>query len=159
MDYMFVPGFLGTRAPFYMDFVTLIVAFLPFLVALAIFFAKKRLIRTHIISQLLLFLFSLIVVSYFEYGVRIDGGFEKFVKGSSLPEGFIFGFLLFHIGISILTTIWWFKTIWTGIRDYQRKVLPGEQSYRHLQSGKLTAAGIFLTAFTGIWVYLFLFVF
>ena len=159
MDYMFVPGFLGTRAPFYMDFVTLIVAFLPFLVALAIFLAKKGLVRTHIIFQLLLFFFSLVVVGYFEYGVRVDGGYEKFAGESSLPEGFIFGFLLLHIGISILTTIWWFKTIWTAIRDYRRKLLPGAKSYSHLRSGKLTALGIFLTAFTGIWVYLFLFVF
>ena len=42
MDYMFQPGFLGTKAPFFMDFVTIIVAALPLLVAIAIYFAKKE---------------------------------------------------------------------------------------------------------------------
>lgn len=37
MNYMFEAGFLGTRAPFFMDMVTLIVAGLPLLVAAAIF--------------------------------------------------------------------------------------------------------------------------
>ncbi len=159
MEYMFVPGFLGTRAPFYMDFVTLIVSFLPFLVALAIFFAKKKFIKLHIASQLLLFVFSVVIVSYFEYGIRADGGFEKFVKGSSLSENFIFGFLLFHIAISLFTTIWWTKTIWTGLRDYRQKILPGPASHRHAQSGRLSMIGVSLTAFTGLWVYLFLFLF
>jgi len=41
MNYMFQPGFLGTRAPFFMDFVTLIVAFLPLLIGVAIWTAPR----------------------------------------------------------------------------------------------------------------------
>ena len=159
MAYMFVPGFLGTRAPFYMDFVTLIVAFLPFLVALAVFFARRGFVRTHVVFQLFLFLFSIVVIGYFEYGVRLDGGFEKFAKQSSVPEGFLVAFLLFHIAVSLLTIVWWVKSIVTGLRDYLGGKLPGPASRRHFQSGRLTIVGIALTAFTGIWIYLFLFLF
>ena len=159
MEYMFTEGFLGTRAPLFMDFVTLIVAFLPLLVVLAIYSAKKGYIRIHILLQLSLFLFSVVVVSYFEYGVRVDGGFAKFARESSIPEWFNLSFLIFHIAISLLTSIWWAKTIWTGLRDYRKKVLPGSASPRHIRSGRLAAAGIALTSLTGVWVYLLLFLF
>jgi putative membrane protein len=43
MEYMFEVGFLGTRAPFFMDTVTLIVALLPLLIALAVTLAKGSL--------------------------------------------------------------------------------------------------------------------
>ena len=159
MEYMFVPGFLGTRAPFYMDFVTLIVALLPSLVALGVFIVRRGFVKTHIVFQLFLFLFSIVIIGYFEYGVRLDGGFEKFAKQSSIPEGFLTAFLLFHIIVSLLMLVWWVKTIVTGMRDYFGGRLPGTASYRHFQSGRLTIVGIALSAFTGIWVYLFLFVF
>ena len=42
LGYMFESGFFGTRAPFFMDIVTLIVALLPFLVAVAISFARNK---------------------------------------------------------------------------------------------------------------------
>jgi putative membrane protein len=159
MDYMFQPGFLGTRAPFFMDFVTLIVTLLPLLIALVILLAKKGMIRLHVVLQLFLFLFSVIIVSYFEYGVRVDGGFKAFVKESSLSESFIFWFLMLHILISIVTLVWWSRTIVTGIIAYRKNLLPGNASGRHRKLGIQGAWGIFLTSLTGLWVYLFLFLF
>ena len=84
MNYMFQPGFLGTKAPFFMDFVTLIVALLPLLVGIAISFAKNKNYTLHARVQWLIFIVSVTVVSYFEYGVRVGGGFETFAKESSL---------------------------------------------------------------------------
>ncbi|MEA3418449.1 MAG: DUF420 domain-containing protein [Campylobacterota bacterium] len=159
MDYMFQPGFLGTRAPFFMDFVTLIVTILPFLIALAILLAKKKMFKFHIVSQLFLFVFSVIVVSYFEYGVRVDGGFKVFVKESSLSENFIFWFLMFHILVSVVTVVWWSRTIITGMIAYRSKLLPGNASANHRKLGIQSAWGIFLTSLTGLWIYLFLFLF
>ena len=63
---MFQPGFLGTKAPFFMDFVTLIVAFLPLLVGIAISFARSRKYKLHSTVQILIFIISVLVVSYFE---------------------------------------------------------------------------------------------
>lgn len=159
MDYMFQSGFLGTRAPFFMDFVTLIVTLLPLLIMLAILLAKKKMFKLHMISQLFLFIFSFIVISYFEYGVRVDGGFEAFVKESSLSETFIFYFLLFHIFVSIMTLVWWSRTLIVGMIAYRNKSLPGSLSASHKRLGIQSAWGIFLTSLTGLWVYLFLFVY
>ena len=159
MDYMFEAGFLGTRAPFFMDFVTLIVALLPFLMAFAIWFAKKKMFTLHKASQLILFIVSLIVVGYFEYGVRVGGGFEAFVKESSLSMSFLFGFLIFHIIIAIVTVIWWAKTIIQGMKSDKDGSLPGRASMQHRKDGMRTMVGVFLTSFTGIWVYLFLFLY
>lgn len=159
MEYMFQPGFLGTRAPYFMDFVTIIVTLLPLLVAFAILLAKKKMFKLHIAFQLFLFVFSVVVVSYFEYGVRVDGGFEAFVKESSLSESFIFYFLLFHIFVSVVTVVWWSRTIIAGMIAYRNNRLPGSLSAAHKRLGMQSAWGIFLTSLTGLWVYLFLFVY
>ena len=159
MEYMFQPGFLGTRAPFFMDFVTIIVTLLPLLTAFAILLAKKKMFKLHIASQIFLFIFSFIVISYFEYGVRVDGGFEAFVKESSLSESFIFYFLIFHIAVSIATMVWWIRTLITGMISYRKSTLPGSHTSAHKKLGMQSAWGIFLTSLTGLWVYLFLFVY
>jgi len=159
MEYMFVKGFLGTRAPFFMDFVTLIVSALPFLVVGSIWFARVKQYKRHILSQLFLYLLSVIVVSYFEYGVRVGGGFEAFSKGSSLSDGFLLEFLIFHIIISTITVIWWTKTLIVGLRSYSSDHLLGTLSLNHRRDGLISMVGIISTSLTGIWVYLFLFVY
>ena len=159
MEYMFQPGFLGTRAPFFMDFVTLIVTLLPFLIMLVVYLARQKMYRLHALFQLFLYLFSVIVVSYFEYGVRVNGGFESFVEESSLSKNLIFYFLIFHIIISVATVVWWSRTIITGLIAYRNNLLPGKLSVAHRRLGIQSAWGIFLTSLTGLWVYLFLFVF
>ena len=60
---MFESGFLGTKAPFYMDLVTLIVAFLPLLVGVAISFARKQKYELHGIVQTLIFVVSVYLLS------------------------------------------------------------------------------------------------
>lgn len=159
MEYMFEVGFLGTRAPLFMDVVTLIVALLPMLIYIAIILAKRKRYKLHIASQLFLYFFSVIVVSYFEYGVRVGGGFEAYAKNSSLSYDFLFGFLIFHIAISTVTLIWWSATIMLGLREFSIDNLPGKRSIFHRRLGLQSAVGIFLTSLTGIWVYLFLFVY
>ncbi|PCI09174.1 MAG: hypothetical protein COB73_05970 [Flavobacteriaceae bacterium] len=63
IKYMFEVGFFGTRAPFFMDLVTLIVALLPLLVAGAIAFARNKHYKVHAYVQITIFTFSVIVVS------------------------------------------------------------------------------------------------
>jgi len=159
MEGMFASGFLGTRAPFFMDIVTLIVALLPFLVVLAIFFARRKKLKLHRASQLFLYIFSVLVVGYFEYGVRVGGGFEAFAKGSSLSKSFLFEFLLLHIGISLITVVWWTKTIVSGKKAYDDDTLSGKLFATHRRDGLLSTVGIALTSLSGVWVYLFLFVY
>lgn len=157
---MFEAGFLGTKAPFYMDFVTLIVALLPLLVAVAISFAKKQKYQLHGLVQTLIFVISVLVVGYFEYGVRLGGGYEAFVQNTHVSHDYLFVVLMIHIAISVITLGVWASTIFNARRESKRGgVLPGSHSLSHKKAGLRTFIGIILTSLTGIWVYLLLFVF
>jgi len=127
MNYMFAPGFIGTRAPFFMDIVTLIVALLPLLVYGAILLARGGNYKSHAVVQNIIFIFSVIIIGYFEMGVRIGGGFDAFISES---------------GVS-----------------HRQKTLPGRASQGHKILAVKTFVGIVLTSFSGIWVYLLLFVY
>jgi len=158
MDYMFQEGFLGTRAPFFMDFVTLIVAFLPLLVGVAISFAKKEKYVLHRVVQTIILIVSMLVVGYFEYGVRLGGGYETFVKNTQVSHNYLFIVLMVHILISVVTLGIWISTLIRASKDYERG-LPGPYSKSHRRAGLRTFIGIVLTSLSGIWVYLLLFVF
>ena len=159
MDYMFEAGFLGTRAPFFMDFVTLIVALLPLLVFGAIRLAHKKAYTAHAFMQTLIFTISVIVVGYFEYGVRVGGGFDAFMDGSSVSHNYALWVLIVHIIISVVTLIIWLKTLIFAKRESKKNRLPGSNSVVHKKTGIRTFIAIVLTSFTGIWVYLLLFVY
>jgi len=156
---MFQPGFLGTKAPFFMDFVTLIVAFLPLLVGAAISFAKNRNYTLHARVQWVIFIVSVLVVSYFEYGIRLGGGYETFVQNTHVSHDYLFVVLMIHIAISVLTLGIWASTLFRARSDASQGGLPGNYSKSHRKAGIRTFIGIVLTSLTGIWVYLLLFVF
>ncbi|WP_299853375.1 DUF420 domain-containing protein [Sulfurimonas sp.] len=151
LAYMFKAGFLGTRAPFFMDFVTLIVALLPFLVAIAISFARNRHYKVHSYSQIFIFAFSVIVIFYFEYGVRVGGGFDTFMKDSHVSHNYALFVLIFHIIISLITLLFW------GIAIFRAKKLL--QLGKHRKVGLFTFVGVVLTSLSGIWVYFLMFVY
>ena len=158
MDYMFQPGFLGTRAPFFMDFVMIMVALLPLLVAVAISFAKKKNYSLHALVQTVIFVVAVIVVGYFEYGVRAGGGYEGFVKGSSVSHNYAFYVLIFHIVVAIVGFVIWTHTLLTARKESTHMTLPGSESARHKKAGRRAFLWIVLTAVTGIWVYILLFI-
>jgi len=157
MEYMFQAGFLGTRAPFFMDFVMIMVALLPLLVAIAISFAKKRNYRAHAFMQTFIYVVAVIVVGYFEYGVRLGGGYEGFVQGSSVSHNYAFYVLIFHIAVAIIGFIIWTHTLITARIDSKKHTLPGLYSKTHRKAGKRAFVWIVATAITGIWVYILLF--
>jgi putative membrane protein len=159
MDYMFEKGFLGTSAPLFMDMVTLIVAFLPILVYVAIIFAKKRMFKTHAVLQNILFVFSVIVVGYFELGVRVGGGFDSFMSGSDVSYTYALVVLVLHIIIATLMLFYWSITIFTGNYHFMKGLIPGRMSNYHRKVAIKTFMGIIFTSFSGIWVYLLLFVY
>ncbi len=160
MDYMFQPGFLGTKAPFFMDFVTLVVALLPLLIGMAIAFAKKGYYTLHGTLQGIIFIVSLIVVGYFEYGVRLGGGYEAFVQNTHVSHNYLFSVLMIHIAIAVITLGIWSSTLVRAYKEHRRGgVLPGIGREAHKRAGIRTFIAISLTSLTGIWVYLLLFVF
>jgi len=156
---MFKAGFLGTRAPFFMDFVMIIVALLPLLVLLAISLAKIKEYKLHALTQTIIFIVSVIVVGYFEYGVRMGGGFNAFMEGSHTSHNYAFYVLIFHIIMATLNLVIWSRTLWVARKMTKLKILPGSYSHTHKKAGQLTFITIFFTAFTGMWVYLLLFLY
>ncbi|PHS42295.1 MAG: hypothetical protein COB07_00715 [Sulfurovum sp.] len=159
MDYIFQPGFLGTRAPLFMDIVSVIVAFLPFLIFGAILLAKKKNYEAHERVQKLLFIVTVIVVSFFEFGVRVAGGYKNLMEGSSVGHNYFIYVLIFHILISVVTLVLWSMTLYYARRYRNQKTLPGAYSKAHKKAGQRTFIGIILTTLTGGWVYALLFVY
>jgi len=159
LNYMFQSGFLGTRAPFFMDMVTLIVAFLPMIMYFSILFAKYRHYKFHALTQNIIFVFAIIVIGYFELGVRVGGGFDGFMQESNVSNTYAFVVLLVHIVISIVTLFYWFMTIMRANITFYKGLLPGKDSRRHKVLAAKTYFGVIFTSFSGIWVYLLLFIF
>ena len=159
MEYMFQSGFLGTSAPLFMDMVTLIVAILPLLVYGAIILARKRMFKAHMIFQNIIFIFSLIVVGYFEYGVRVGGGFDAFMSESNSSYSYALVVLVLHIFIATAMLYLWTKTILAGNYNYKKSILPGKASNAHRVIAVKTFIAIIFTSFSGVWVYILLFVY
>ena len=159
MDILFEAGFLGTRAPLFMDIVSVIVSCLPFMVYGAILLAKREAYHLHQVLQMLLFTVTLIVVLFFEYGVRKEGGYQHLMKGSLVSHDYLFYVLLVHIAIATVTLLAWLYTLYSARRYAQQHTLPGLYSPMHKKDGIRTFVGIILTALTGLWVYALLFIF
>ena len=159
MDFLFSSGFLGTRAPLFMDIVSVIVFFLPFLILGAISLAKKGKYDAHEKVQKLLFWVSVIVVGFFEYGVRMEGGYKNLMEGTSVSHDYLLYVLIFHIMISVVTLVIWIRTLYTAKRYKKQSTLPGLYSGPHKKDGQRTFIGIVLTMLTGAWVYALLFVY
>ncbi len=155
---MFQPGFFGTRAPLFMDMVTLIVALLPLLVAGAIHMARLKRYGVHAALNTVIFLTTLIVIGYFEYGVRLAGGYSSLSQGSEVPDRYLIAVLAFHIIVAVTTLAMWANMLYNASKHYENG-LPGPHSRRHKRAGIRTFIGIVLTSLTGIWIYLLLFVF
>ncbi len=158
MDYMFKNGFLPTDAPLFMDEVTVVVAVLPLLVAFAISQAKKGKMELHKKLQLLIFVAGLLMVGYFEYGVRVMGNFAEVLKQSHLNQKFLYIFLAFHILVATITTIMWSFTVFHGLIKH-KKLPTSEFRYTHIRYAKPTFLGITLTSVTGVLLYLFIYIF
>lgn len=159
MDFLFQSGFLGTRAPLFMDIVSVIVALLPFLIFGAIGLAKRENYKAHESVQKLLFWVTVIVVAFFEFGVRMEGGYKNLMEGSSVGHNYFIYVLIFHILISVVTLILWVMTLYYAQRYKKQSTLPGLYSSAHKKAGQRTFIGIILTMLTGAWVYTLLFVY
>ena len=159
MKYMFADGFLGTKAPYFMDMVTLIVAILPLLVYGAILLAKAKHYKLHAFMQNLIFVFSVVVIGYFELGVRVGGGFEAFMSESGVSYTYALVVLILHIIIATLTLFYWILTVFRGNYHFTKKSLPGRATKEHKILAFKTFMGIVFTSLSGIWVYLLLFVY
>ncbi|MBC8238118.1 MAG: DUF420 domain-containing protein [Helicobacteraceae bacterium] len=151
MDFMYGPGFFGTRSPMFMDIVSAIVALLPFLMLGIIFLARMKKHKLHAQMQWVLYIVSVLVLTYFEIGVRLVGGFAKFMEGSGVEHDYAVIVLIFHIAVSVITLIIWTTTLLMAKKQLQLN--------KHKRAGYLTFFGVIMTSLTGGWVYLLMFVY
>jgi len=154
---MFGIGFLGTKAPFFMDFITVYFAILPILVGLSIFAVIQKRYELHYKMQLVTFLVTLIFVTIFEVGVRIFGGFSTFMESSNVNLTFMIALLSIHILIAIVTTILWSSLIYSSVK--QVKIENQQIQSSHKKFGKILFFGISITSFLGVLIYYLLFIY
>lgn len=154
MDFMNQPGFFGTRAPMFMDIVSLIVLFLPFLMYGIISLAKMKNYTLHAALQKTLFVVSLFVLGFFEVGVRMAGGFKAFMQESGVAHDYAVVVMVFHIFISVSTILIWITTLFRA-----NKMLQEGETRKHRKFGYLTFFGVVMVVLTGAWVYMLLFVY
>lgn len=152
---MFELGFLGTRAPLYMDIVTLYFALLPFFLFVSIRFAIKKDFKKHYTSQIIIYLMTLVMVVIFEIGVRVDGGYLKYVQESSTNQTFLSTFLIVHIIIALLSVIGWSILLVNSYKGYLKDDSFNPTS--HKRRAKLVTLGLFVTSLMGVSIYYFLF--
>jgi putative membrane protein len=155
---MFEQGFLGTRAALYMDVVTIFFAFLPFLVAYSISFAIRGEIKKHNLSQIAIFIATVLIVVVFEVGVRFSGGFVEFAKESSVDFTFLTIFLIIHIIIALATVILWVIQLYSSMHHFKNEGLQSPYFQRHKRVAKWLFGGIITTSVMGCCIYIFLFV-
>ncbi len=153
---LFSEGFLGTSAPFYLDFATVYFALLPFLLAFSIYLATKKEYKKHFISQAIILGVTLVVVVIFEIGVRINGGFLEYSKNSNISYDFLLTFLIIHILIAIFAVGGWLYLFISTYKAYKNNSL---DTKKHKKIGKAIFIALTISSIMGIFIYLFLFSF
>ena len=155
MHYMFAKGFLGTKAPFFIDAVLIITLLVPLLLWFGILLAKKRALKVHIVYQVVLFIVFLVVIGYFEYGIRSVGGFGNYLQNVSNRSAF-YTLLVGHIVVAIFSTILWIKLLLSAAISYKKyqKIL---DSAKHQKEANILLISLIITVVSGAFVYIDLF--
>ena len=152
------PGFLGTKAPMYMDLVTIYFALLPFLLAYTIYFAVKKEYNKHFISQAIVLAITLFVVIIFEIGVRVSGGFLEYSKSSGVSYSFMLTFLLVHIIIAIASVSGWLYLFINSFISYKKNKFKSITNSNHKKIGKAIFLSLSISSIMGVCIYIFLFI-
>lgn len=150
-------GFLGSRAPLYMDVVAVIFFILPLLLFVSIRYAVKKEIKKHFISQVCIFIMMLLSVIVFEVGMRVAGGFNSYLDASLVNKTFFTTFLIIHIITAIIVINTWSYQLITAIKAYRHGKLTGEVASSHRRIGKIVTIGILIVLFQAAAIYYMLF--
>jgi len=154
---MFELGFFDTKAPLYMDIITLYFALLPFFMGSAIFMAIKKRYEAHYRMQILIFIITLVIVGIFEVGVRVSGGFNAFMQQSNADYLSMIIFLVFHILVAFASVVLYSILIYSSFKQFRLKSEPLVKSHKKL--GIVVFSGMSLTSVSGVMIYYFLFMY
>ncbi len=141
----------------YLDIVGVFFFLLPFLLFFSIRYAVKGEIKKHFISQIVIFVMTLIFVVIFETGMRLAGGFQEYIKASPVSYSFFITFLIVHVVVAIATFNLWSYQLISSVKAYRKGTLTGEVAKRHKKLARILLMGIFVTIAQGVGIYYFLF--
>jgi putative membrane protein len=151
-------GFLGSRAPLYIDIIAVAFFLLPILFFYSIRYAILKEIKKHIVTQVIVFVMMLLSVILFEVGMRLAGGFTTYMEASSANYTFFITFLIIHIVTAIIVINTWSYQLITAIKAYRKGNLVGELAANHRRIGKYVAIGIMIVLVQAVVVYCMLFI-
>ncbi len=151
-------GFLGSRAPLYIDIIAVAFMILPILFFYSIRYAIIKEIKKHIVTQIMVFILMLVSVIVFEVGMRLAGGFMTYMEASSANYSFFITFLVIHIITAIIVINTWSYQLITAIKAYRKGTLVGDAAASHKRIGKYVAIGIMIVLAQAATVYYLLFV-
>ncbi len=155
---MFDSGFLGTRAPFYMDVVTLYFVLLPLLLSWGIREAIKGHIRRHIRIQLGVFFITFLCIVFFETAVRLDGGFLYYAQSSRFSLAFLGFYLALHSSIAIIALGGWMYLIIASVKAYRQQGAGHPYFAKHKKIAKPLFFALVISALMGAGFYGMLFI-
>ena len=158
MEYLFNIGFLGTRAPYYMDIIVIYLLLLPILISFSIYFATNRQYTLHRFTQVSLFLSTLSLLVVFNYAIYVAENLDELMSLSSVEYNHAFYLLIIQTILSVLMLILWLSTLLFAISDRRRKALPGFYSRSHRTSGKRLFVTILISILSNIYLYWVLYI-
>lgn len=154
---MFDVGFLTQKAPLFMDIVSLYFFILPILLFIAIRLAINKKYKQHMQAQLGIFIITMVVIVIFEIGVRVVGGFGEFLKDSSVSTEYFITYLIIHILIALASVVGWIVMMIKSYNSYKQDKFNSPFFKTHKKYAKLLFVGITLTAYSGVGIYIMLF--
>ncbi|MBD3792722.1 MAG: hypothetical protein IE889_00995 [Campylobacterales bacterium] len=158
MEYLFQAGFLGTRAPYFIDIITLIIVALPVFLIFAVVLAVKRYYKLHQMAQSLLFTVTLIAFLLLQYEIQIRSSFETLIANSTFnPQSAFYYYMVYSI-VALMTFLFWYSTLAFAKADRQRRALPGLYSRGHKRLGRLNGIAVLVTSLMTAGLYWILFV-
>ncbi len=143
---MQIPGFLGTRGDLIVDIVMVASAALPFLLFIAIRFAKKERYDLHKWSQIILFTVVNLLVIALEMDIRF-GGLDKVIEQSRYyGSNTLATIFVIHLFFAVSSTLLWLWLIIISVRRY-----PVHFRFPHKKYGLIVFADVIMTTITG-WI-------
>lgn len=154
MDFPGWDGFLGTRASFMMDLVTLGMIFVVAVMWWSIRQARvHRRYQLHRRVQLALVALLLVVLTAFEVDVRLHGWQQR--SADDLAGGAsraVLMVLAVHLFFAVSTVLLWLIVVVLALRRYSNPPMPNQHSPFHRRWGQLAAWDMTMTTITG-WIF------
>jgi putative membrane protein len=158
-----IDGFLGTRASFMLDVVSLAMLLVLPILAASIYLVKyRRQYDLHKRIQLILGSLLLVAVLLFEADMRINGWRDRAEASPYMGHGSAVDWVTIALGIhlcfAVTAALLWIVVIAQALRRFARPPMPNDHSAWHRRLGKWAAYDMLCTAVTGWFFYWLAFV-